>query len=90
MSDGFILFTVIASMLTYLGYNHMIPGDRMLRLGVAFLFWIASLSQWITDGGGLVPMIALIAPTLMSLVWAIQAMSETMETPVKRDIYSVY
>ena len=90
MTAEFVVFTMIASILTYLGYTHRIPGDKMIRLATAFIFWIASLSQWISDGGGFVPMLALIAPTLMSLIWTVQAMGETTEQPTKRDIYSVY
>ena len=90
MTAEFVVFTMIAAILTYLGSTSPVPGDRMMRFGVAFIFWIATLSQWITDGGGFVPLLALTAPTLMSLIWAIQAMSEVTETPVKKDIYSVY
>lgn len=90
MSNEFILFTTLASVLTYLGYTHITPGDKMIRLATAFIFWIASLSQWISDGGGFVPMLALIAPTLMSLIWTIQALGETTDHPTKKDIYSVY
>ncbi len=90
MTAEFVVFTMIAAILTYLGSTSPVPGDRMMRFGVAFLFWIATLSQWITDGGGIVPLLALTAPTLMSLVWAIQAMSEVTETPVKKDVYSLY
>jgi len=84
------LFTVIASILLYNGYSLTIPGDRMLRFGVSFIFWIGSLSLWISNGGGFVPMLALIAPTLLSLVWLLQSMGETTEQKMKKDIYSVY
>jgi len=90
MTAEFVVFTMIAAILTYLGSTNKVPGDRMMRFGVAFIFWIATLSQWISDGGGFVPMLAMVAPTLMSLIWTIQAMSEVTETPVKKDVYSVY
>ena len=90
MSAEFVVFTMVAALLTYLGSTNKTPGDRMLRFGVAFLFWIGSLSVWISDGGGFVPLLVLIAPTLMSLVWTVQALGETTDHPTKKDIYSVY
>ena len=84
------LFTIFAAILTYSGYSLKVPGERMVRFGVSFLFWLASLSQWISDGGGYVPMLALIAPTLMSMVWMVQALGQVTDRPMKKDIYSVY
>jgi len=90
MASGFTIFTIFAATLLYLGMISKIPGDRMMRFGVSFLFWIGSLSLWISDGGGFVPLLVLIAPTLISLVWTIQALGETTDYSTKKDIYSVY
>ena len=84
------LFTILAAITLYSGYVTHEPGDKMLRCGFSFIFWIASLSQWISDSGGFVPMLALIAPTMISLVYMVQALGEVTDQPVKKDIYSVY
>lgn len=81
------LFTIFGAILIYHGYTLKTPGERMLRFAVSFLFWVASLSQWIADGGGYVPMLAMIAPTIMSLIWTVQALGEATDKPFKANIY---
>lgn len=81
------LFTIFAALLIYNGYTNKNPGEKMLRFSLSFLFWIASLSTWISDGNSYVPMLALIAPTLLSLVWALQALGAYTDKPYKRNIY---
>ena len=81
------LFTIFGAILIYHGYTLKNPNEKMLRFGVAFIFWIASLSQWITDGGGYVPMLAMIAPTMMSLIWTLQSLAQVTDKPLKANIY---
>lgn len=81
------LFTIFAAILIYSGYTNNKPAEKMIRYAISFLFWIASLSTWIADGNSYVPLLALIAPTLLSLVWALQALAQVTDKPLKRNIY---
>jgi len=66
--------------------------QRVASLGIIATFTAVTfpLSLWITDGGGFVPLLVLVAPTLMSLIWMVQALGQLTDEPAKKNIYDIY
>jgi len=82
------LFTAIASATLYMGYVRQVGGEKLTYYGFSVIFWMASMYMWIVDHSGQATQIlvlALIAPFLASLVWAVQSFGKVLDQPEKRD-----
>lgn len=88
------LFTVIAISLLAIGYRQTEKlNERMLMFAGSFLFWLASIWQWVVDQTGtnsLMLVLVLIAPLMLSFAWFMQALGAYVDRINSKADYNEY